>query len=260
MRVAFWLVPAVMSLGVPAWARFAPPLGRELALERVEVRDDGSGTRRLRVVRRLRFDRGGRGYVATMTVDPARVDDSKGEQAGYVALVRALAAPVAVELDGSGHMLRVRDAEAAWARLRTVIAGPTPEPSRAPALRLHDATAAAERDAALAGPLLAVLAGDDADRAPGVRAVTLPAAATGAGTLAGTERTARQGKRVVLETDASGTVDTAHGAAEVTLFRRRAVDRDSGLAHDTVEKRTSTAADGGVLRNEILVTLRPMVS
>ncbi|MEH3048562.1 hypothetical protein [Sphingomonas adhaesiva] len=260
MRLALWLLPAAVLLTMPASARFAPPLGRDLALERVEVRDDGSGVRRLRVVRRVRFDRAGRGYVATMMVDPTRVEDSKGEQAGYVALVRALSTPIAVELDAGGHLLRVRDADGAWAKLRAVIAGPMPDAARGAALRLHDATGGAERDAALAGPLLAVLAGDEAERAPGVRAVTLPAAGSGNGWLSGTERTARQGDRIVLETDASGTVDTAHGAAEVTLFRRRAVDRRTGLASDTVEKRTSTAAAGGVLRNEVTVTLKPAVS
>lgn len=260
MRRAMGVLCAAMLMAVPASARFAPPLGRELALERVELRDDGAGVRRLRVVRRVRFDRAGRGFLATMTVDPTRVEDSKGEQAGYVALVRALAGPIAVELDRDGRMTRVREADAAWARLREVIAGPAPDAGRAAALRVHDATTGAERDAALAGPLLAVLADDVAARAPGVRAVTLPAGGTGSGTLTGTERTTRQGDRVVMETDASGTVDTAHGAAEVTLFRRRVVDRATGLARDTVEKRTSTAAAGGVLRSDVSITIRPAVS
>lgn len=260
MRHAIWFLPAATVLAVPASAHFAPPLGRELVLERVEVRDDGSGVRRLRAVRRGRFDRAGRGYVATVAVDPARVEDSKGEQAGYVALVRTLAAPMAVELDDAGNLVRVRDADAAWARMRAVIAGPTPSPSRAAALRLHDATGDGERDVALAGPLLTALANEDADHSSGVRAVTLPAAGAGTGKLSGTERAARQGPRVVVEVDASGIVDTANGAAEVTLFRRRTIDRDTGLVAETVEKRTSTAAAGGVLRNEVTVTIKPAVS
>lgn len=261
MRVpALWLLPATLLVASPAFARFAPPVGRDLLLVRVEVRDDGEGPRTLRAVRRVRFERDGRGYLAVMAVDPARVDDSKGALSPYVALAHALVAPIAVELDAAGQMVRVRDADAAWARLRAVIAGPSPDAARAAALRVHDATGAAERDAALAGPLLAVLAAGDVDRAPGVREVSLSAGATGTGTLAGTERAARQGDRTVLEVDASGTVDTAKGASEVTLFRRRTIDRGTGLSLETVEKRTATATAGGVLRNEVTVTIKPAVS
>ncbi|MEH3037587.1 MAG: hypothetical protein PGN23_14040 [Sphingomonas adhaesiva] len=259
-RAAVWLLPATLLVAAPAAAHFAPPVGRDLWLDRVEVRDDGRGVRTLRAARRVRFERAGKGYVAVMAVDPARVEDSRGDHSPYVALVRTLAAPIAVELDAAGQMVRVREADAAWARLRGVIAGPSPDAARAAALRVHDATGAAERDAALAGPLLAVLGAGDADRAPGVRAVALPAGATGTGTLAGTERTARQGARTVLEIDASGTIDTAQGASEVTLFRRRTIDRGTGLSLETVEKRTSTASDGGVLRNEVTVTIKPAVS
>lgn len=234
-------------------ARFAPRRDSPYRLTRVEERDEGGRTRRFVSARQLVFTRDADGgYRALVTLETA--SDSQADSA-FAALARAMAgASLVVLLDRAGQPRAVRDLDAIWGRLRAGITEAATDPALREALwRLHDGATTTQRLQVVAGPLLAVLAPDDADRVAGTRPVTLPAEGVGpAMAMTGEETVARDGGRIVVTTTA-----TAQGTTGVRRLRRmRVVDRRSGLV---VEQRDDQRleAPGRSVGSRTRITLTP---
>jgi hypothetical protein len=247
---------AALLLSGAAEARFAPRLDAPYRLVRVQERDDGTGPRRFASEREVTFARRPDGYLARMTLRTTH--DSAGPS-DYAMLAAAMAGQaVEVELDRAGHLRRVRDLDAIWARLRTAIGEAARDDRLRLALwRLHDAATTTQRVQVVAGVLLAALAADDAGRRPGTRAATFPAEGGGppAAPMRGEETVTRDRDRVSI-----AIVATADGA---TLSRHRLVDRRTGLVLEQRDLRRFGARIAGRIRtvaDRTTVTLTPAVS
>jgi hypothetical protein len=257
IRAAFALL-GLLAGGV-AEARFAPLLDTPYRLVRVQEHHDArDGMRRFRSERWIVFARREDGYLVRMTL--VGTQDTRADS-DYAMLAAALnGGPIEVELDRAGRMLRVRDLDAIWARLRTAIGTAAMRDDLRLALwRVHDAATTGQRVQVVAGLLSTALGPDDAERRPGSRAVTLPSigAVRSAATVRGTETVRVEGARVSMTITAAG----GEGATGLRLERRRTVDRRSGLMteqHD--DQRVGSDGEAGVERNVTTISLSPAVS
>ncbi len=259
MRGAF----ALLSLlaGGAAQARFAPALDVPYRLVRVqEHHDDRDGVRRFESERRIVFTRRGDGYLARMTLI-ATQDSRSGSD--YAMLATALnGRAIDVELDRGGHLLRINDLDAIWARLRAAIGtAATRDDLRLTLWRVHDAATTAQRVQVVAGVLSMVLAPDDTGRRPGTRTVTLPPVGAVQPPLPmnGTETVRVSGRRVSVTVSAAG----KDGGTAISLARSSVVDRRSGLVtqqHDDQRVDAGVVGERHVNRDVTRLTFFPAVS
>ncbi|WP_294195686.1 hypothetical protein [uncultured Sphingomonas sp.] len=246
---------ALLVSGASAEARFAPKQDTPYRLVRVQEHRDARGQRRFESERSVTFSRVPGGYVARMELGAARDSDADSH---YALLATAMGGrTIMVDLDAAGRLRQVRELDAIWARLREAIGqAATRDDLRLALWRLHDAATTTQREEAVAGVLLTALAPGDAERARGIRTVTLPSTGVGqASGLTGMERVSVDGSRVEIDTRASG---VAGG-----LSRRRVVDRRTGLLIEQRDEQRGTALVSGVSHEVVdrtTVTLSAPVS
>ncbi|MEH3123872.1 MAG: hypothetical protein PGN16_18215 [Sphingomonas phyllosphaerae] len=235
-------IAVLLSSGV-AEARFAPVLDAPYRLVRTQEHHSNlDGGRRFESERHIVFMRGGAGYLARITL--VGTSDSHADSK-YAMLATAMGdRPVEVELDRRGHLLKVRDLDAIWARLRAAIgAAATRDDVRLTLWRVHDAATTAQRVQVVAGVLSTILAPEEAERSAGTRAVTLPSvgAVPLAAPMRGTETVRRDGRLIGVTVQAKAD----DGSTAVVLSRRRTIDRTSGLVTEQREEQTIGSRIGG---------------
>ena len=249
-----WALAVAALAATPAAARFAPatdaPYRLTMTMERavgeggVGDRDDGRGVRRFATEYAVTFARIATGYRAILRARAGSAADSAGT-ATFSRLQSALAdVPVTVLLDRHGALIAVEDVAPLWERLRAAIAATQGDDARrAQLLALHDAATPAIRVQTLAGDLLALCAGADADRRDAGRATTLPG--TDGTALPVRETVTRDGDTIVVVTrDEAG-----------TFLRRRTIGRRDGLVRELREERRLTARHRGVTRTAATVRI-----
>ncbi|KQT31838.1 hypothetical protein ASG29_08030 [Sphingomonas sp. Leaf412] len=245
----------VALAATPAAARFAPatdaPYRLTMTMERQlgERQSGEGGVRRFATDYAVTFTRDHDGYRAVLRALPASAADSGGTR-HFARLQSALAGvPIIVRLDRHGGLIAVEDVDPLWDRLRAAIVATDDDPaSRRRLLALHDAATPAVRVQTLAGDLLALCAGADADRRDAGRDTTLPATD---GTLLPVRETVRRGRdvTVVVTRDDAG-----------TLVRSRTIARADGLVRDMREDRRLTARHRGVVRTATTVRTARLVA
>lgn len=239
-----WLLPVAL-LAAPAAARFAPIPDATYRLSAVAERTDDKGTRRFATDYDIVFARDAGEWRVTMTLRPDSVADTRGT-ATFFSLQDGT--PLVVRLDRRGRLIAIEDRDARWARLRAAIdARAAGKPGHAALLAIHDSADDVAKARGLAGDVLDLCAGDDAERREGTRTTVLPA--TQGAPLPVTEITVRTHDAVVVTTrDAAG-----------DLVRTRTIDRHTGLVRESVERRRITAGSSTATTLRT-ATLTPQVS
>lgn len=249
-------IAALLCSGA-AGARFAPVLGAPYRLVRTQEHRDA---RRFVSERQIVFVRKGDEYLARLTL--VGVQDNRADS-NYAMLAAAMGdRPIEVELDRRGHLLKVRELDATWARLRAAIgAAATVDDLRLALWRVHDAATTAQRVQVVAGVLSIVLAPEEAERPAGSRAVTLPSmgAIQLAAPMQGTETVRRDGGLMEVTVRAKA----EDGSTTIALSRHRMIDRRSGLVTEQRDEQTIGSGNAGerhLERDVTTITLTPPVS
>lgn len=231
----------MLALAPAAEARFAPPEGRVIHQTLIEERQDPHGTQRYANQRDIVFERAGEGWRARVTIGAgdAPSADAAAMFASGIAGLRGQ--PIVFNLDAAGMIVSIDDEAALWSRFCDALmamAGKGVEPDSprgrdiARLVEPLRAYPSAARRRALGSILSAVIAGPLADRAPGTRAVTVPARGLDGGehALPGTETVQPGPDELVIDTSAAGdTAPYTSRTVHVSILTHQRIDTARGL-------------------------------
>lgn len=266
--------PLALHAGLAA-AAFDPPDGKVFRYLIVETRSGGAAERTFTAERDLVFHHAPDGFTADLTL--VRVDQGSGGEVGAM-FERALGAlkgqTIRFRLDHDGTIVRIEDRAAIWARIAGAVARMAPGESEVYGAPL--AAMPADRQTAMIASMLApVIAGKDAEAAPGERPVTVPAdSPVGAPfTLVGHEARSRDPDGTLyVAVDAAGhaplpaatdPLDPASPLtqdARVAMSIRRRIDPVTGLVLETRETSETTLGDGRGMRRSSISTVTTLIA
>jgi hypothetical protein len=219
-------------------AVFAPP-ATPLHVVTERIQQDESGSHGFRVERVVRFSRDGIGWRAEVRVLSTHADEGAETaamfHAGYAAL---MGRTLVMHLDGAGKVVSVDDREAIWAAfcdgIANIVAVHHKETAAARAALAAQIAGplrafSPERQLAMLGSLVDVLAAPEAFDAPATRKLRLPAASPLGGQLMleGTRTTTTAGRYIHTTAQAAG--DAPGNGGHVELLTERDADPRTGL-------------------------------
>lgn len=229
---------AVLALATaePATAPLDPVLDRPYRLTVSEERSVSGRLRHFVAERRVVFHRDNGLLVADVTL--VAMNQDIGGEAGrrFDAVAAALRRrPVRFRLATDGSLVGIDDEAAVWAAMAAAMdmsTGRRTNDSAAVAALPDDA-----RRATIASIIMPIVAGADAVRTPGSRAVVLPSRPVAAGAPLRGRETVTQGDDGLLHIATHA--DASTGDAAVSIDRERALDAASGLVLHEEETQTT---------------------